>query len=116
MKTLKIKIRALSTYHPHTDGQTEIMNKEIEEKQRNFVNHNKKDWDQYIVDVEVAYSRSPKAISTLSPFFLNYGFEPATVPADSQFVTASKAAAVSEWGPALKVAQDTATKAICPVQ
>jgi len=50
---LKVKIRASSAYHPQTDGQTEIMNKKVEEMLRNFVNHNQSDWNRYMVDVEV---------------------------------------------------------------
>jgi len=49
---------------------------------RNFVNHHQSDWDLYLVDVKVAYNRSPNAVTTYSPFFLNYGYEPSTVPAD----------------------------------
>lgn len=61
---LKVKIRASSAYHPQTDGQSEIMNKKIEEMLRNFVNHDQSDWDKYLIDVEVAYNRSPNAVTT----------------------------------------------------
>jgi len=109
---LKVKIRASSAYHPQTDGQTEIVNKKVEEMLRNFVNHYQSDWDLYLVDVEVAYNRSPNAITTYSPFFLNYGYEPSTVAADLHCSTATNVATVSEWLQGLSRAQAHATKGI----
>jgi len=102
---LKVKIRASSAYHPQTDGQTEIMNKNVEEMLRNFVNHNQSDCVLYLIDVEVAYNRSPNAVTTYSLFFLVYGYEPSTVPADLHCSMATNVASVSEWLQGLQQAQ-----------
>jgi len=91
---LKVKFRASSAYHPQTHGQTESLNNKVEEILRNFVNHNQSDWDLYLVDVEVAYNRSPNAVTAYSPFFLVYGYEPSTVPADLHCSTARNVASV----------------------
>jgi len=110
--TLKVKIRASSAYHPQTDEQTEIMNKNVEEMLRSFVNHNQSDWDLYLVDVKVAYNRSPNAVTTNSPFFLVYAYEPSTVPAELHCSTAPNVASVPEWLQGLQKAQTHATKGI----
>ena len=49
---------------------------------RSFVKFDKSDWDKYLVDFEVAYNSSVNATTTFTPFFLNYGIHPKTVPLD----------------------------------
>jgi len=88
------------------------MNKEFQEMLRYVVNHNENDWHLYLVDVAVAYSRSPSAVTTYSPFFLVYGYEPSTVPADIHCSTATDVASVWEWLQGLEKAQTHATKGI----
>ena len=79
---LGTKIAPSSAYHPQTDGQSEILNRKLEEMIRSFVSFDKKDWDKYLVDFEVAYNSSVNATTTFTPFFLNYGIHPKTVPLD----------------------------------
>ena len=81
-KLLGTKISPSSAYHPQTDGQSEILNRKIEEMIRSFVGFDKKDWDKYLVDFEVAYNSSVHATTTFTPYFLNYGVHPKTVPMD----------------------------------
>ena len=40
---LRVKLRTSTAYHPQTDGQTEIMNKKVEEMLRKFVDHHQSD-------------------------------------------------------------------------
>jgi len=77
---------------------------------RNFVDQNQSDWDLYLVDVEVAFNRSPSAVTTYTPFFLVYGYEPSSVPSDLHCSTATNVASVSEWLQGLQKAQTHATK------
>ena len=46
---------------------------------RGFVNFDKKNWDENLVDFEVAGNSSVHATNTFTPFFLNYGVHPRTV-------------------------------------
>lgn len=108
----KVKLRPSSAYHPQTDGQTEIMNKKVEEILRNFVDHHQSNWDLFLVDAEVAYNRSPNTVTTYSPFYLNYGQEPRTVPFDVLRDDVAKTPAVKDWLASLAAAQRSAINAI----
>lgn len=88
------------------------MHKKIEEILRNFVNHYQGDWDLFLVAAEAACNRSPIAVTTYSPFFLNNGFEPRTVPMDILDSRDSNLPAVSDWLSSLHDAQKTAIAAI----
>jgi Chromo (CHRromatin Organisation MOdifier) domain len=78
-----VRLTPSSSYHPQTDGQTEVVNKKIEEILRCFVDEHQRNWDQLLVDVEVAYNSAPHSATLYSPFFLNYGLHPRTIPMDS---------------------------------
>ena len=80
---LQTKITPSSAYHPQTDGQTEIMNRKIEEMIRSFTNYDKSNWDEYLIEFEVAYNSSVHATTTFTPFYLNYGHHPRTLPIET---------------------------------
>jgi RNase H-like domain found in reverse transcriptase/Reverse transcriptase (RNA-dependent DNA polymerase)/Integrase zinc binding domain/Chromo (CHRromatin Organisation MOdifier) domain/gag-polyprotein putative aspartyl protease len=68
---------AMSTaFHPQTDGQTERMNRTLEDMLRAFVGYKQNDWDKYLAAAEFAYNSAPNASTGMSPFKLNYGSEP----------------------------------------
>jgi hypothetical protein len=73
---LRVKLRPSSAYHPETDGQTEVVNRKVEEILRCFVDNNQSNWDLFLVDLEFAYNSAPNSSTTLSPFYLTYGIEP----------------------------------------
>jgi hypothetical protein len=77
---LRVKLRPSSAYHPETDGQTEVVNRKVEEILRCFVNNNQSNWDLFFIDLEFAYNSDPHSSTTLSPFFLTYGTEPRGAP------------------------------------
>ena len=79
---LGTNLRPSSAYHPQTDGQTEVVNKKIEEMIRSFINYNQTNWDEHLVEFEVAYNSSVHANTTFPPFYLTYGENPRTIPAD----------------------------------
>ena len=79
-KLLNTKITPSSAYHPQTDGQTEIVNRKVEEMIRAFSKFDKTNWDENIVDFEVAYNSSVHSTTLFTPFFLNYGIHPRTIP------------------------------------
>ena len=65
-----------TAYHPQTDGQTERMNRTLEEMLRAYISYRQDDWDTWLAPLEFAYNQSPNVSTNLSPFLLNYGFEP----------------------------------------
>jgi len=71
--------QAMSTaFHPETDGQTERMNRVIEETLRNYVNPYHDDWDQYLYMAEFAINNSKQESTKQTPFYLVYGHHPHT--------------------------------------
>jgi len=65
-----------SSYHPQTDGQTERMNRTMEDALRSFVAPDQTDWDQHLTALEVAYNSAVQESTGRTPFELNYGREP----------------------------------------
>lgn len=79
-KLLGTKIAPSTAYHPQTDGQSEIANRKTEEMIRAFANFRKDNWDEHLVDFEVAYNSAINSTTLYSPFYLNYGIHPKTIP------------------------------------
>ena len=72
---------AMSTsYHPQTDGQTERVNRVLEEALRGYVGALQTDWDLQLPSLQFAYNTAKHASTGETPFFLNYGRHP-IVPA-----------------------------------
>lgn len=73
--------QALSTsFHPQTDGQTEIMNQVVEDTLRHYVCPTQDDWDEWIAAVEFAINNTYQETIRSTPFRLNYGQDPLTPP------------------------------------
>ena len=47
---------------------------------RAFANFDKKNWDENIIGFEVAYNYAVHSTTLFSPFYLNYGIHPRTIP------------------------------------
>ena len=109
---LGVKLCPSSAYHPETDGQTERLNRKIEEMLRCYVDHHQSNWDEFLVQVEVAYNSAPHATTTYSPFFLNCGRELTTIPFDSFLRQNSKVPAVNDWLDNLNKSKEVAHSAI----
>ena len=69
---------ASTAYHPQTDGQTEVMNKVLEDCLRIYVSADQCNWDRNIAMVEFAINNSVNASTGEAPFFLNYARHPHT--------------------------------------
>jgi transposase InsO family protein len=61
--------------HPQTDGQSERMNRTLEEMLRAYAVEAPQ-WDELLPALEFAYNDSAQDSTRHSPFFLNYGFHP----------------------------------------
>ena len=65
-----------TAFHPQTDGQTERVNRVLEEYLRSYVNPLHDDWDQYLPMAEFAINNSKQASTGMSPFEMMYGESP----------------------------------------
>ena len=75
---LKIKHKMSSAYHPQTDGQTERMNRTLEEMLRAYIPVTGDNWSRSLACAEFAINNAKQASTKETPFFLNYGYTPHT--------------------------------------
>jgi len=73
-KSLGIRRKMSTAYHPQRDGQTERTNQTLEGYLRNFVNYDQNQWYQLLPLAEPAYNNSTTNAHGMSPFYANYGF------------------------------------------
>jgi predicted aspartyl protease len=72
---LDTKLAMSTAFHPQTDGQTEVMNKMLEQMLRAFTNVKQDNWDELLPYCEIAYNNSKNVTTGYSPFYLNHGQE-----------------------------------------
>jgi len=77
-KCVGTKLNLSTAYHPQSDGQTERINRILEDMLRAYCLLQPQDWDLYLNSTAFAYNQSTQASTGYSPFFLNYGFHPTT--------------------------------------
>lgn len=71
--------QALSTaFHPQTDGQTEIMNRYVEDTLRHYVNPTQDDWDRWLAVAEFAINNTLNVTINNTPFRMLLGRDPDT--------------------------------------
>ncbi|GKV11626.1 hypothetical protein SLEP1_g22867 [Rubroshorea leprosula] len=75
---LGTKLLFLTTCHPQTDGQTEVVNRTLSTLLRSIIQKNLKNWEECLPHVEFAYNRSVHSATNCSPFEVVYGFNPLT--------------------------------------
>ena len=63
-------------YHPQTDGQTESVNKEVEQFLQLFMNQCQGDWYEWLSIAEFAYNDQIHASTCSSPFMMDTGQNP----------------------------------------
>ena len=69
--------QSLSTaYHPESDGQTERVNRVLEDTLRHYVSSTHDDWDEYLSNAEYAINNAWHESIQTTPFMLNYGQHP----------------------------------------
>lgn len=70
--------RVSSAYHPESDGQTERVNRVLEDYLRHYIDEHQDNWVQYLPFAEFAYNNSVHESTQTTPFRLNYGYDPLT--------------------------------------
>jgi hypothetical protein len=111
-KQLGTKTAMSTAFHPQTDGQTERLNRTLEEMLRAYVTYKQDQWDEYLPAAEFAYNNSKQASTGFTPFELDCGQHPNTpitmtqpshVPAANDFI--------DHWNAMMKIAKDSLMEA-----
>ena len=79
-------LRMSSAYHPQTDGQTEVLNRVIEQCLRAFMHQKPSSREKFLNWVEWSYNTSIHSGSGLSPYELTFGKKPLSIP---QYLTST---------------------------
>jgi hypothetical protein len=74
-KKLGTNLSFISTYHPQTDGQTEVVNQSLGDLLRSLVAEHHSEWDQILPQEEFSYNDSPNRRTGQSPFQIMYGMQ-----------------------------------------
>ena len=74
------KLRLSSSYHPQSDGQTEVTNRIIEQYLRAFVHEKPATWGRYLPWAEWSYNTSSHSTTGMTPFEITFGQKPPTYP------------------------------------
>lgn len=82
------QLKRSTTYHPQSDGQTEVVNKTLETCLRCFINGKPKEWHQWLHWAEYSYNTSSHTSTKTSPFVAVYGRQPPHLSRVSQGDTA----------------------------
>ena len=74
------QLRLSTAYHPQSDGQTEVVNRVLEQYLRCFVNSQPSSWYRYLSLAEWCYNTSLHSTSGMTPFEVVYGKPPPSIP------------------------------------
>ena len=76
LKSLNVKQKLSTAFHPQTDGQTERVNSVLEQYLRCFINYQQSNWDEYLPIARFAYNNSKHSSTDTTPFYAVYGYHP----------------------------------------
>jgi len=76
MKKLQVNLGMSTAGHPQTDGQTERLNRTLEQMLRQYVRPDQTDWKEFLPHVEFAYNSAVHEATRISPFMAAYGCQP----------------------------------------
>ena len=92
---LGIRMAMSTSFHPQTDGQTERMNRVLEDTLRNYVAPQQNNWDQFLDMAEFAINNSWQVSIKNTPFYAVYGQHPHTPT--SLAVQTGKVPTAQQW-------------------
>lgn len=73
-------LRMSTTYHPQTNGQTEVMNRTLEQYLCSFVHHQPATWYKLLALMEWSYNTSRHTGTGMTPYEVVYGKPPPSLP------------------------------------
>lgn len=73
------RISMSSSYHPQSDGQTEVVNRTLEQYLRCFAGEQPTKWVEWLAWAEYSYNTAVHSSSKISPFQAVYGVSPPTM-------------------------------------
>ena len=105
---LGVELRFSTANHPQTDGLTERTHRTIEQILRTTVNHRQTNWEELLPTSEFAINDMVQASTCETPFFLNYGHHPTSLPDLAASTPVRESTRDLQW---LKAHQDALTVA-----
>jgi hypothetical protein len=75
-KRLGMNLSFSSSYHPQTNGKTEVVNKSLGNLLRSLVTEQGRQWDQILAQEEFAFNNSVNRSTGKIPFEIMYGIQP----------------------------------------
>lgn len=76
--TLGVAQHMSTAFHPESDGQTERVNRCLEDMLRHFVTPDQSNWADLLCMAEFAYNSAWHESIQTTPFYLTYGYHPST--------------------------------------
>jgi hypothetical protein len=70
------KLKKSTTFHPQTDGQTEVVNHIVVHLLRAYCSKHPKLWDEHLHYIQHAYNRAKHSSTQTSPFEACFGYFP----------------------------------------
>lgn len=107
-KSLGLKSKLSTAYHPQTDGQTERVNQILEAYLRQYLSYQQDDWHALLPLAEFACNNSEHSSTQQSPFSVVLGFNPA-LDIDSSDLPSQRA---SDFVQVRRKAQEDARKSL----
>ncbi|GBG62444.1 hypothetical protein CBR_g30764 [Chara braunii] len=117
-KVYGTQLRFSSSYHPQTDGQTEITNRTLGDILRKIVRDDQQ-WDLHFAHAEIAYNHAVSPATGMSPYYCDLGYHP-RVLADflrpSQMHPDTNCPALDDWVAHMTSIMKTTQEHICASQ
>jgi len=75
-KLLGVKRKMSTAFHPQTDGQTERLNREINQYLQTYVNDRQNEWAKWIKIAQFVWNNTVSEVTTDSPFGITRSYSP----------------------------------------